>query len=673
MRGPKVVSMGDQRFLRFLRPDASGRMRPWLRCQFVFGPGPNNGKQCAFCRRMDSAVFTSKGGKHEHYPDIQAFFQVARSQPDGAYKELLEKYALFVAKSNMSLRAGASDTARDFIESAIRWGFAMGRSDPSQERREEFWNIRNRDQLRQCVLQVSDEIRLRKLKEFAGHEVSLSIDASTIGHQQVVDAILISHSYGGHCDKLLYREALMPNSSASTYREKLLSILYDLHDNFHINVNTIVGDGFSSQKTVIDDANRSSIQVAPDAPSFVRNIRFVYCRCHLVNLAVGDWIKSSESARACHGLLRRLSAILRKKKTRKELKAVCPEPVDTRFCYDYKIVLFIMRHIDKIRATIFVDNAIFGYGAILEVLWQLTGRFETNGGTLANTYEDITDALKALGDLAEKPPVNAFVRDNARLVSLILTRRLSEQYNLSCFAFSLTKRGRQYYRNLAGLDLPLGDRQQHGCIVREYLRFGVLDKATSSEESSSEEDFDDEQQATAEDIGNEEEQINYSDDATEEESWSDSDVDIQIQYNGELQRLILDQSKDALEFGKGNILDIGRRFLETWVERTGESQEVMAQLWAAYMSWLNEPLAPEIALTDMRDADLWQAVMFIPQLKAFASVARKVVTFPCSEALNERCFSLKKFIVGKHGIRSSADLVTARARLAMIDPKPRIE
>ena len=344
-----------------------------------------------------------------------------------------------------------------------------------------------------------------------------------------------------------------------------------------------------------------------------------------------------------------------------------------RFCYDYKIILFIMRHIDKIRATIFVDNAIFGYGAILEVLWQLTGRFETNSGTLANTYEDITDALKSLGDLAEKPPVNAFVRDNARLVSLILTRRLSEQYNLSCFAFSLTKRGRQYYRNLAGLDLPLGDRQQHGCIVREYLRFGVLDKATSSEESSSEEDYGDEQEATVEDMSNGEELNNYSDDTTEEESWSDSDVDIQIQYNGELESLILEQSKDAPEFGKVNILDIGRRFLETWVERTGESQEVMAQLWTAYMSWLNEPLAPEIALTDMRDADLWQAVMFIPQLRAFASVARKVVTFPCSEALNERCFSIKKFIVGKHGIRSSADLVTARARLAMIDPKPRIE
>ena len=137
-------------------------------------------------------------------------------------------------------------------------------------------------------------------------EVALSIDAAQIAHAQTLDFILIGHSCGGKCETLLLQEIVMPQSTEICYRKVIRKVLTQM-DELGVKINAIVSDGFASQTACVNDENPKCIQRNDGVPRMVKNIRWVYCRCHLVTLTVGRRLKDSSDALHYHLVIREMA------------------------------------------------------------------------------------------------------------------------------------------------------------------------------------------------------------------------------------------------------------------------------------------------------------------------------------------------------------------------------
>ena len=192
-------------------------------------------------------------------------------------------------------------------------------------------------------MECSNSYLTQKLAELRNCEVSISIDSAVINHVSTLDVILIAHSYSG-CETVLYKEIVMSRCGIEDYQREIGRIISEL-EKHRIKVNAIVSDGAASQRSAFDETRNGSLQNLPGAKPFERNVRWIYCRAHLVNLVVSDWLRDSRSAARCHMIIGQLSVKLRKKEGRLALGAICPEQIATRFCYDYRIIRFLLRHL----------------------------------------------------------------------------------------------------------------------------------------------------------------------------------------------------------------------------------------------------------------------------------------------------------------------------------------
>ena len=260
---------------------------------------------------------------------------------------------------------------------------------------------------------------------------------------------------------MLYDSLEIKNSDSDNFKKLALDILIKLN-NEGINVMSIVSDGFSSQVAAFDLKNSSALQNNIDAQINIRKILYVYCRCHLINLSLRDLISESETIKKCHNLLKDISKKLRKTENRAKIGFKCPESIQTRFCYDYLIVKFIACHINKIEEIIEIDKSIFLYGVLIEQLWYLIGVFEERDATLANTYEKILKFYNSLKRIEGKALLtNKCLYWNAKLLRNIVQFRLYKQYPLTIIAFSLTAKGHDYIRSLAGYDMQNADKSKN--------------------------------------------------------------------------------------------------------------------------------------------------------------------------------------------------------------------
>ena len=149
----------------------------------------------------------------------------------------------------------------------------------------------------------------------------------------------------------------------------------------------------------------------------------------------------------------------------------------------------------------------------------------------------------------------------------------------------------------------------------------------------------------------------------EEESYSEENASIQreIPYTSGL-RSVIRKIEGQIPTTASNILDTATHFFREWTERgRSESYEYFLR---CYRVWMTQPL-PDGVEQAPSDFSVWQGYMFNESWRAFARDVLAIITIPCAEVQNERCFSLKRYIIGKHSTRTGSDLLTARARLPM--------
>ena len=106
--------------------------------------------------------------------------------------------------------------------------------------------------------------------------------------------------------------------------------------------------------------------------------------------------------------------------------------------------------------NISINPAIYAYGVILEKMWKIIGVFKMRSATLANTYDQFLSFLNDLKRIEEKAQDHSlFLSLNCKLLRNIVYYRFQNQMKLALFAYSLTPKGRSYFRINSNLEEPI--------------------------------------------------------------------------------------------------------------------------------------------------------------------------------------------------------------------------
>ena len=637
----KVIAIGQNKFESFYKP-VNGRMRQFLRC---LHQEPVTGRRCTFERRGDSIVFQKQNGVHTHTYDIR-WFHVEQIIPKEK-EEIATRFVEFISKSNISLRKSTSKKTIELLNACIDYGYSLGLQNKELQEND-YWDISDRKRLRAEVIKQSQKYYTETMKRFRNGLVSLSIDSATFNHKSIASIIAICSFPNKPVETLLIENFEMPSSEFLQYKQIVSFTLNKLKNEHNLSIVSIVSDGFHSQRAAFDNEKRTSLQNEPGVSFDIRKILYVYCRCHLVNLALSDLLANSKSMDKCHKLLIQISKLLRKTENRRILNAICPEAIATRFCYDYRIIKFILKHMQKIESLdIFIDPAIYVYGVLVEQLWKLIGFFEERNATLANSYGKILMFYNDLNRIeAKSMEYNQCLYKNAKLLKNIVKNRLSQQYALTLLAYSLTKEGRNYF---CPKTEELEQQQQETGIIEDFFFNSVINNINyENEEENSE-------------MSSERDGLldyEYDDSSNDEITFEEDELDELIEKY-EHKNTVTEES-----FKRKGIIYIANEFITDFLGRSGWPEEKINNVNYQYQRWMSLDFDDLNFIIDDSNQNLWYLMSFSVEWKELAEFALIITSIPASEVENERVFNIKRNIIGKHCTRINLDLLTARARLA---------
>jgi hypothetical protein len=223
----------------------------------------------------------------------------------------------------------------------------------------------------------------RNLADFRSGYVALFLDAGTIYNNSIMDFVLLRTVPGDENYRYqLYRSVDSVDADADFDRAITSSVLEDLKQK-NIDICAIVGDGLPTQFADLSEESEASIQNSHEHTSphrDMRNIFFVYCSCHLLNLAFEDVLAASRFLDRCTRYVVNLGKALRTKRARLALRANCPTFSRTRWCHVHVLTAFCARHYTGIQSLyITMPMELFGYAVLVEPISVLMGQFESRG------------------------------------------------------------------------------------------------------------------------------------------------------------------------------------------------------------------------------------------------------------------------------------------------------
>ena len=726
----EILRVGD--FVVSVQRQAEGRRnRKYIVCMATSGNDPE--KKCQWRKRLDFSEenITEDFVRHVHKfaeRSIAEYFRRERAF-DGPKLVLEKVFMRFLCTSNLSIRQGVSYGMKDVINCAIEYGKNLSRSDISTP--DALWTLSDRKKLRDMIVRYGDSICTEKVNSYAnkpGSGVSsILLDCSKLNHRATCDIVLVYRLLDS-VDMTLFRTVEMASYTTSAFKKVLTDSIVDLHMK-GVEVRAIISDGFSSQQSAFSPKSRKSIQqdqVLTRRHPFLEKIQWIYCRAHLLNLVVKDWLRLSEHAHNSHKYLGQIAVQLRKRQAYSQLNAICPEQIATRFVYDHRIIVFIRKHRQAIaeKCGIVIDPVVFAYGVLLEILWHLMGRFESRSCTLGDSVRFVNEAIENLERIAAKAAsyetdfadgeyqgcevgeLTRILSNEALLmVELIKNRFWFQQSQLAELCFSLTVEGCSYLRSQVGLSLLLDEEPvvQRTGIGEDYFFFVVLQDIHVERQNELEAEY--EEIVDQSDEGDEEDdwlpKTQNDEEGVEEDSFESEDdrsdveepsivgdqevadteprqrnTDDDAEYTNEEE--IVEEWDGTLEGMRQRVarMDRMRReqgvvtFTRPVISELGRlynlSEESMKLVYRSYTEWVSGELRGWKCDNIFRGNPMimWRSARHSSIWRPLSEIAEIITAIPASEIENERIFGLKRRIIGQHGVRSSPELLTARVRIA---------
>jgi hypothetical protein len=653
-----TLELAHGRF-QLIEKTGNGKTRAYYRCRYIPETGPYRGKQCEFCARNDSSIFSlTTEGRHIHKWSIGLFTGSDNVAP--VRHDLLSAFSQFVCNANISLRQATKEYTRQFCNSLIEYGFRLGQaSAPRALDATELFPKLSIRQLRAGILHDDGIGLTAAIVQFRSYFVHLSLDAASFHGNKILDFVLLQSDPRTRCiDYFLFDSQEISHGTQEFYATTTAEVITRLKEN-DIRIVSIVGDGLSSQIGALSPTAPSSIQNSDLYLSrfpYIRNILYIYCSCHLLNLALHDALDRSVFLRNCERYVNSLARILRKSENRQMIGRRCPTYSPTRWCHAYLLVCFFARHRQVILAQgISIPHEIFGYGALLEPLFVLMGKFENRRGRFYMRERQLAKFHARMRQLATKYQHETYFPICCQLLSnCVFLRFAAENHDLSLVAHALTARSK--FGSLDALEPSQKEALFLDGVYEEIRNEEAVARAVVASSSELPESEEEEEEETSEPIQPLE--------------------GIVLDFNGDFMESQLRSSRheveeiQRLDAERGTYM-IGANLIRDYGERSEWDSDKILECQDQFAIWLStglldsslqnaEHLKPPLFWTAIGTSSRWT------QLKEFAEV---VMSLPASETENERVFSVRKYVIGDRGAKSKNDLVTARVRTRLEERK----
>jgi hypothetical protein len=553
-----------------------------------------------------------------------------------------------VCKANISLHEVLHRHTFELLDSLVAYGFHMSTSQPAPSKFPRLSFAKARKQ----ILQI-DAVQLENsLQLFEKGYVHLSLDAGTIHVNSIVDFVLLrTENLSKKSDFLLYRSVESIEANADFYRTRTCNVLRDLRAR-NIVVRSIVGDGLAAQLSALCHERPQSIQNNLDfllCYPYVRNVYFIYCSCHLLNLAFKDILAASPFPSTCRDYVQHVGNSLRTKERRRVLRARCPTFSETRWCHIYLMIEFLAKHWQPIIHLGFaLPIELLGFAALIEPIFRLFGQFESRSTLFYMREEKLVCFYARIEQLKRKFEHIDSIVEAADLIVAAVRVRFAEQND-----------------DLAQVADFLGTRGDHASVVKEAMEsvsgIEAFYEALLAEEEVNE-------MITA-DMGVDRLEEEDEEDDPEEEEFGDCSAERIVDVPGESRGAIetdltrLSGLKDAQ--ARSGLVQIGVDLIGDYGERSEWAPENIRECQEQFATWFavhNSELAGRRLPYTSRPL-IWVTLGATPQWGRIAEYAQLLLSLPIAETENERFFSLRRFVTGQRGGRMGNDLVTARVRI----------
>jgi hypothetical protein len=517
--------------------------------------------------------------------------------------------------------------------------------------------------LRCGIVKTADADVKRLLPFFRKGFVHLSLDAGTIHNMTVLDMLILRSDIheGRSMDYLLIESIEVAESTQEFYMQQTARVIEQLmHDG--IKIHSIVGDGFSSQFQGLNTLRPNSIQNSEEyierCPG-LRNIFYIYCACHLLNLVLSDALHFSAFMMRCSAAVTSLATLLRKRHYRRLIGRKCPTYSTTHWCHAYLLCCFFARMRQSIlNAGVVIPEEILAYGAILEPIYILMCEFEGRHARFYMREKKLAHLYAELDRLAEKFAHRDYFTDLSRLLRAVVFLRFADQNHfLSLIAKSLSDESKM------STDEVLNEPVEPGHYLEGVLEDVLSERAVADLVIDS-----DEVRGKVE----EEDVLELAETAPDDDEWTQDDLEFdRDELLPTLERLENDVAAIKREEADTGIFAIGSALIVDYARRSQWNDQQREKCLEQFLRWVDQSIDEKVMVParNLSPPAFWIAVGTSCRWAELAEYAEIILSLPASEAENERTFSVRKYIVGDRGGRTQNDLLTARVRLRMVRPR----
>jgi hypothetical protein len=556
----------------------------------------------------------------------------------------------------MSLNQAVQAHTRDFCESLILYGFRVGqaKSAPDLPPEAKFPKLSIR-QLRSEIIEQDKSCLKSALQRFTTDYAHLSLDAGSFHGKSVLDFLILRTGSEHDTDFLLFQSFDVVKATLEFYKDTTASVIESL-DSMSIKIHSIVGDGFSSQFQGLSPTSPKSIQNSDDycqrLPT-IRNIFYIYCGCHLLNLALHDALEASHALNSVDRYVDAIAKLLRKKEYWRTIEKRCPTFSQTRWCHAYLLCLFFAKnHQAILRAGLYIPNEVFAYGALLEPLFTLISEFESRKMRFWMRERKLATFFARLTALENKYFSFPFVAFHAKLLRLVVFVRFTEHnHDLSLLADALTWETKVsgFTRRIEpSLDESFMEKAMEAVLNDRAIAIAADDSDDSGDEDESYLEEEDENEGTSEAP---EFTIRF-----DEYALAIALDELQAEAD---RRKASDDARGIFAIGSGEIREYGKR--------SGWTEELIAECIGQFARWIRTPPRDQafVSVARLDQFCFWACLGTSSHWSALKDYADLIMSLPAAETENERVFSIRKYIIGDRSGRSKNDLVVARVRSKM--------
>ena len=331
------------------------------------------------------------------------------------------------------------------------------------------------------------------------------------------------------------------------------------------------------------------------------------------------------------------------------------------------------------------------------------GCLESRSATIANTYDKILEFYNDLFRIENKfNDKNKFLSENSIILRNLVYKRLKAQTKMTLFSYSLTVKGRKFFRVQANMEgsNPQEDNQTHG-YLEDFFMYSILEDQREMvnvyENENDGFEMDSEYEEIEESYSNEEieesnidKKENWVNENEYEEDLIENEISFDInEYDGTdyfssdeiiqeitnrktnikketIENIINENVTHEQKIREIGVIRIGCDFIRKYGIRSNLSEEKISSTIQQYINWMEMDSLSEFEhILNFSKEFIWHLVGFSSKWSELAELAKIITSIPSSEVENERVFSVKRHIIGKSSVRTSPELLTARTRIAM--------